>query len=70
MVAVEEMMSTSTAEQVATAAAASAPVAAVAAVSPPPLNMFPPQGAPQPGSVGTGGGVTPASALTVRNMDS
>ena len=53
----------STAEQ---AAAVAAPVAAVAAVSPPPLNMFPPQGAPQPGAVSAGGGITPVTALAVR----
>ena len=55
----------STAQQVAQAAA---PIAAAAAISPPPLNMFPPQGAPQPGAVSAGGGVTPAVALTVRKV--
>ena len=44
-----------------------APVAAVASISPPPLNMFPPQGAPQPGAVSGGGGVTPAQGFSVRN---
>ena len=44
-----------------------APVAAVATISPPPLNMFPPQGAPQPGAVSGGGGVTPAQGFSVRN---
>ena len=53
-------------EQVAQAAA---PVAVVAALSPPPLNMFPPQGAPQPGAVTSGGGVTPSVALQVRILD-
>ena len=48
---------------------AAAPIAAVAAISPPPLNMFPPQGAPQPGSVSSGGGVTPTTALQVRMLD-
>ena len=50
-------------------AQAAAPIAAVAAISPPPLNMFPPQGAPQPGSVAAGGGVTPVVALAVRKLD-
>jgi hypothetical protein len=53
-------------EQVAQAAA---PIAAVAAISPPPLNRFPPQGAPQPGAVTSGGGVTPSVALQVRIFD-
>ena len=51
------------------AALAAAPIAVVAAISPPPLNMFPPQGAPQPGSVTSGGGVTPFAALQVRIHD-
>ena len=42
------------------------PLAVVAAVSPPPVNMFPPQGAPQPGAVSAGGGITPVVALAVR----
>jgi hypothetical protein len=29
--------------------------------------MFPPQGAPQPGAVSQGGGITPQNALSVRN---
>ena len=51
------------------AAQAAAPIAAVAAVSPPPLFMFPPQGAPQPGAVAAGGGITPVVALAVRKRD-
>ena len=51
------------------AAQAAAPIAALAAISPPPLNIFPPQGAPQPGAVTSGGGVTPATALQVRILD-
>ena len=31
--------------------------------------MFPPQGAPQPGAVTAGGGVTPSVALQVRLPD-
>ena len=50
-------------------AQAAAPIAAIAAISPPPLNMFPPQGAPQPGTVTSGGGVTPSAALQVRTLD-
>jgi hypothetical protein len=49
------------------AAVAAAPIAAIAAISPPPLNMFPPQGAPQPGVVSQGGGLTPKNALSVRS---
>ena len=41
-------------------------LAAAAAAAPPPVNLFPPQGAPQPGNVLAGGGVTPSVALTVR----
>ena len=41
--------------------------AILAAVSPPPISMFPPQGAPQPGSVAGGGGVPPAISLIVIN---
>ena len=41
-------------------------IAAAAAAAPPPVNMFPPQGAPQPGNIAAGGGLTPAVALTVR----
>ena len=51
-----------TAEQ---AAVATSVTAAAAAVAPPPINMFPPQGAPQPGAVSAGGGITPAVALSV-----
>ena len=51
------------------AAQVATPLAAVAAISPPPLNLFPPQGAPQPGSVAGGGGVTPVVALVVRKLD-
>ena len=54
-----------TAEQVAMATAS---VAAAAALTPPPINMFPPQGAPQPGSVSAGGGTTPTVALSVRSL--
>ena len=39
--------------------------AAAAAVAPPPVNLFPPQGAPLPGAVSAGGGITPAVALSV-----
>ena len=53
-----------TAEQ---AAVATSITAAAAAVAPPPINMFPPQGAPQPGAVSAGGGITPAVALTVKH---
>ena len=53
-----------TAEQ---AAVATSLTAAAAAVAPPPINMFPPQGAPQPGAVSAGGGITPAVALTVKH---
>ena len=42
-----------------------AAVAAAASLVPPRLSTFPPQGAPQPGSVTTGGGVTPSGALSV-----
>ena len=42
---------------------------AVAAFSPPPLNIFPPQGAPQPGAIASGGGVTPSAALQVKLLD-
>ena len=45
--------------------AAAATLAAAAAASPPPVNMFPPQGAPQPGNIVAGGGLTPSVALTV-----
>jgi len=31
--------------------------------------MFPPQGAPQPGAVAAGGGITPAIALTVSHFN-
>jgi len=51
-------------------AAVGAALAAVAAISPPPLNMFPPQGAPQPGAASAGAGVTPAVALAVRTIHS
>ena len=51
------------------AAAASAPVALAAAAVPPPVNLFPPQGAPQPGALGAGGGVTPVTALAVTCSD-
>ena len=50
-------------------AAAVGIAAAAAASSPPPMNMFPTQGAPQPGTVAAGGGVTPAAALAVRVLD-
>ena len=53
-----------TAEQ---AAVATSITAAAAAVAPPPINLFPPQGAPQPGFVSAGGGITPAVALTVKH---
>ena len=39
--------------------------AAAAAIAPPPVNLFPPQGAPLPGAVSAGGGITPAIALSV-----
>ena len=55
-----------TAEQ---AAVATSITAAAAAVAPPPINMFPPQGAPQPGAVSAGGGITPAVALTVKHTN-
>jgi hypothetical protein len=51
------------------AALAAAAIAAVAAISPAALNMFPPQGAQQPGQVAGGGGVTPVVALAVRIFD-
>ena len=41
-------------------------VLAAVALAPPPVNSFPPQGAPQPGNVADGGGFTPIEALTVR----
>ena len=56
-----------TAEQAAVATSITA--AAAAAVAPPPINMFPPQGAPQPGAVSAGGGITPAVALTVKHYN-
>ena len=43
-----------------------ASITAIAALTPPPLSMFPPQGVPQPGGPGTGGGSLPSSALSVR----
>ena len=49
------------------AAVATSIIAAAAVVAPPPINMFPPQGAPQPGAVSAGGGITPAVALTVKH---
>ena len=49
------------------AAATTITAAAAAAVAPPPINLFPPQGAPQPGFVSAGGGITPAVALTVKH---
>jgi len=49
-------------------AAAVATIAAAAAAAPPPVNMFPPQGAPQPGNIAAGGGLTPAVALTVATV--
>ena len=60
---VEEEDETSTVEQV---LAVATPIAAIAAMSPPPLNMFPPQGAPQPGAVPQGGGIIPREAMSVR----
>ena len=48
-----------------TAAVATAVLAAVA-LAPPPLNLFPPQGAPQPGNIAAGGCFTPVEALRVR----
>ena len=51
------------------AAQPAAVITAFAAISPPPLNMFPPQGAPQPGMVTSGGGVTPSTALQVTILD-
>ena len=55
-------------------APAIATVSALVALTPPPLPMFPPQGLPQPGGIGApgaapgggGGGILPASALSVR----
>ena len=44
-------------------------IAAAAAV-PPPLPMMAPLGLPQPGAVAAGGGITPAVALTVNEIDS
>ena len=53
------------------AAAVTAPVA-LAAITPPPLQLFPPQGLPQPTATGAppaggvgGGGALPSSAITV-----
>ena len=48
-----------------TAILATAVLAAVA-LAPPPVNLFPPQGAPQPGNIADGGGLTLVEALTVR----
>ena len=55
---------------VATVALVGAP-AILAAIVPQPPPMFPPQGAPQPGSVTAGGGVALATSLIViKNMNS
>ncbi len=49
------------------AAPAAAVVAAIVALAPPPISMFPPQGAPQSGSGSqSGGGVTPVQGVLVR----
>ena len=43
---------------------------AAAAAAPPPLPMMAPLGLPQPGAIAAGGGITPAVALTVNEIDS
>ena len=46
-----------------------AAIATIAALTPPPLVMFPPQGLPQPGTAGVGGGgggALPSAALSVK----
>ena len=40
-------------------------ILAAVALAPPPLNLFPPQGAPQPGNIPAGGCFTPVEALRV-----
>ena len=49
-----------------------AAITTLAAFTPPPLSMFPPQGLPQPGSIGGGaggGGALPSAALSVGEID-
>ena len=48
-------------------AIAAAVVLAAVALAPPTVNLFPPQGAPQPGNIAAGGGFTPIEALAVRD---